>query len=63
MVTKNCSKRTLKFKKLPTPPPPTLKGKSSFFAPKSEIKSEKTEPTSSETKVIFIEMQIFFNIG
>lgn len=54
IVSKNCVKRALKFKKLPSPPPPTLKGKSAFFAPKAEVgsTSEKNAATvKNEQKV------------
>ncbi|KAJ8924917.1 hypothetical protein NQ315_001074 [Exocentrus adspersus] len=49
VVGKNCVKRVLKFKKLPAPPPPTVKGKSSVFAAKAET-SASTEKTTTAPK-------------
>ncbi|XP_018574295.1 DNA polymerase delta subunit 3 [Anoplophora glabripennis] len=47
IVSKNCTKRTLKFRKLPSPAPPILKGKSSFFVPKVEASASSEKSTVS----------------
>lgn len=52
---KNCTKRVLKFKILPPPPAPTVKGKSSLFIPKTELKTNgnvtETTNTNTDSKV------------
>lgn len=52
IVSKNCVKRVLKVKKLPTPPPSTVKGKSSFFMSKTDSSSSVEKSEKPESKVL-----------
>nr|CAI5826002.1 unnamed protein product [Callosobruchus analis] len=49
IIGKECTKRNLKLKKLPTPPPPTIKGKSAMFMPKTDsFKSSENFPSKQK---------------
>ncbi|CAG9864344.1 unnamed protein product [Phyllotreta striolata] len=50
VIGKNCVKRALKVKKLPTPPPSTVKGKSSAFLPKTDSSSSNENTRKQEPK-------------
>lgn len=54
VISKNCTKRKIEFKILPPPiAAPTLKGKSSFFVPKSEQKpSGNLQENGNNSKVL-----------
>nr|CAH7727074.1 unnamed protein product [Callosobruchus chinensis] len=52
IIGRECTKRNLKLKKLPTPPPPTIKGKSAMFMPKTDsIKSSEDFPSKQKPEV------------